>query len=95
VSRNARRQRGRHEERFVTQRCRGAGRATAKTRLDALHVDRGWLDSERWGDRQTVCEDLFGSGTSEYLSTPATFQDIYDAVLPAERTGCRSTSSTT
>lgn len=36
VSRNARRRRGRHEERFVTQRCRGVGRATARTRLDAL-----------------------------------------------------------
>jgi hypothetical protein len=36
VSRNARRRRGRHEERFLTQRCRGVGRATARTRLDAL-----------------------------------------------------------
>lgn len=37
VSRNARRERqdGR-EERFVTQRCHGVGRATARTRLDAL-----------------------------------------------------------
>ncbi|TQM78522.1 nucleotidyltransferase AbiEii toxin of type IV toxin-antitoxin system [Saccharothrix saharensis] len=101
VSRNARRQRGRHEERFVTQRCRGVGRATARTRLDALlaalrdkgyevleveeeyvvhddalHVDRGWLDPERWGDRHTVRDDLFGSGTSRGLSTPATFRPL-------------------
>ncbi|WP_199443114.1 nucleotidyl transferase AbiEii/AbiGii toxin family protein [Umezawaea beigongshangensis] len=37
ASRNARRTRDdAHEERFVTQRCRGVGRSTARGRLDAL-----------------------------------------------------------
>ncbi|MEU7526018.1 nucleotidyl transferase AbiEii/AbiGii toxin family protein [Saccharothrix sp. NPDC042600] len=37
LSRNARRRtEGRKEERFVTQRCHGVGRATARARLDAL-----------------------------------------------------------
>ncbi|MEJ2857890.1 MULTISPECIES: nucleotidyl transferase AbiEii/AbiGii toxin family protein [unclassified Saccharothrix] len=100
VSRNARRRRGLHEERFVTQRCRGVGLATARTRLDALlaalrgggykvleveeeyvvhddalHVDRGWLDPDRWGDRQTVRDDLLGS-TAGHGSSPSTFRPL-------------------
>jgi hypothetical protein len=103
VSRNARRRRGRHEERFVTQRCRGVGRATARTRLDALlavlrdggyevveveeeyvvhddalHVDNGWLDPTRWGDRNSVRDDLFGSGPSRG-HTPSTFRPLAGA----------------
>jgi hypothetical protein len=100
VSRNARRRRGRHEERFVTQRCRGVGRATARIRLDALlavlrdsgyevleveeeyvvhddalHVDRGWLDPTRWGDRHTVRDDLLGSEASRG-DAPSTFRPL-------------------
>ncbi|GAA2815970.1 nucleotidyl transferase AbiEii/AbiGii toxin family protein [Crossiella cryophila] len=36
LSRNARRERADGEERFVTQRCHGVGRDTARARLDAL-----------------------------------------------------------
>ena len=103
VSRNARRRRGRNEERFVTQRCRGVGRATARTRLDALlavlrdrgyevveveeeyvvhddalHVDTGWLDPTRWGDRHNVRDDLFGSAASRGRVTPSTFRPLAD-----------------
>ncbi len=101
VSRNARRRRGRHEERFVTQRCRGVGLATARTRLDALlavlrdrgyevleveeeyvvhddalHVDRGWLDPARWGDRQIVRDDLLGSTAAHGRGAPSTFRPL-------------------
>lgn len=101
VSSNARRRRGRHEERFLTQRCRGVGRATARTRLDALlavlrdrgyevleveeeyvvhddalHVDRGWLDPTRWGDRHTLLDDLLGSAASRGPGTPSTFHPL-------------------
>lgn len=101
VSRNARRRHGRHEERFITQRCRGVGLATARTRLDALlavlrdrgyevleveeeyvvhddalHVDRGWLEPTRWGDRQTVRDDLLGSAVSHGSGTPSTFRPL-------------------
>ncbi|WP_202919484.1 nucleotidyl transferase AbiEii/AbiGii toxin family protein [Saccharothrix deserti] len=101
VSRNARRRRGRHEERFVTQRCRGVGLATARTRLDALlavlrdggyevleveeeyvvhddalHVDRGWLDSTRWGDRHNVRDALLGSAASRGRGAPSTFRPL-------------------